>query len=142
VRALIERVAVVIDPSLHTTQVRVEAVADGRTRVAEYDTGVPAADLDAQGAKLRTKFSNLVEPLIGDDAKALAERIEDLTALPSARQLVSSRRRTRRWALRLGEHVVLPLDAVAGRRRLRVSVVVVAATEEAAWSRCRGRGPW
>jgi hypothetical protein len=137
---LIERVAVVIDPSLHTTQVRVEAVADGRTRVAEYDTGVPAADLDAQGAKLRTKFSNLVEPLIGDDAKALAERIEDLTALPSARQLVSSRRRTRRWALRLGEHVVLPHER--GRRRLRVSVVVVAATEEAAWSRCRGRGPW
>jgi 2-methylcitrate dehydratase PrpD len=89
VAALIERVAVVPDAGLRNTQVRVEVVADGRTRVAEHDTGVPAADLDAQGAKLRAKFSNLVEPLLGDDAKALAERIEDLTALSSARQLVS-----------------------------------------------------
>jgi 2-methylcitrate dehydratase PrpD len=89
VGALIERVAVVPDAGLRNTHVRVEVVADGRTRVAEHDTGVPAVDLDAQGAKLRAKFSNLVEPLLGDDAKALAERIEDLTALSSARQLVS-----------------------------------------------------
>ena len=89
VRALIERVDVDTDPELRNTQVRVEVVADGRTRVAEYDTGVPATDLDAQGAKLRAKFSNLVEPLLGGDAKALAERIEHVTALPSTRQLVS-----------------------------------------------------
>ena len=89
VRALIERVDVDTDPELRNTQVRVEVVADGRTRVAEYDTGVPATDLDAQGAKLRAKFSNLVEPLLGADAKALAERIEHVTALPSTRQLVS-----------------------------------------------------
>jgi 2-methylcitrate dehydratase PrpD len=88
VRALIERVTVITDDSLRNTQTRVEIVAGGRTQVAEYDTGVPATDLVAQGAKLRAKFSNLTEPLLGDDAKALAERVEHLTALTSARQLV------------------------------------------------------
>jgi 2-methylcitrate dehydratase PrpD len=89
VTAMIERITVATDSSLRTTQARVEIVADGRPRVAEHDTGVPATDLDAQGAKLRAKFSNLVGPFLGADAKALAERVEQLAALPSARQLVS-----------------------------------------------------
>jgi 2-methylcitrate dehydratase PrpD len=88
VRSLIERVTVTTDSSLRNTQVRVEIVDDGRTRVAEHDTGVPATDLEAQGARLRAKFSSLGEPLLGADAKALAERVEHLTALSSARQLV------------------------------------------------------
>jgi hypothetical protein len=40
-------------------------------------------------AKLRAKFSNLTDPLFGDDAKVLAERVEHLTELSSARQLVA-----------------------------------------------------
>jgi 2-methylcitrate dehydratase PrpD len=88
VRALIERVTVTTDDSLRNTQTRVEIVASGRTEVAEYDTGVPATDLDAQGAKLRAKFSNLTQPLLGDDAEALAGRVDHITALSSARQLV------------------------------------------------------
>ena len=89
VRALIDRIDVDTDSRLRNTHVRVEVVADGRTQVAEHDTGVPATDLDAQGAKLRAKFTNLAEPVLGADAKALAERVEHVTALPSARQLVS-----------------------------------------------------
>ena len=89
VRALIERVTVTTDEGLRTTQARVELHGSGARRVAEHDSGVPATDLDAQGAKLRAKFAGLVDPVLGADAKALADRIEHLGDLPTARLLVS-----------------------------------------------------
>jgi 2-methylcitrate dehydratase PrpD len=89
VRALIERIVVTTDSALRITQARV-VVEGGRhpARHAEHDSGVPATDLAAQGAKLRAKFAGLVEPVLGADAKALADRIEHLADLPSVRRLV------------------------------------------------------
>jgi 2-methylcitrate dehydratase PrpD len=88
VRALIERTVVSTDQRLRTTQARVEVHGQGRARTAEYDSGVPASDLAVQGAKLRTKFAGLVDPVMGADAKALADRIEHISDLPTARLLV------------------------------------------------------
>ena len=50
---------------------------------------MPATDLAAQGAKLRAKFAGLVDPVLGADAKALADRIEHIADLPTARALVA-----------------------------------------------------
>jgi 2-methylcitrate dehydratase PrpD len=88
VRALMERTTVTTDPALRTTQARVELHGAGQSHHSEFDSGVPATDLGAQGAKLRAKFTGLVEPALGDDAKALADRIEHIVDLPSARLLV------------------------------------------------------
>ena len=88
VQRLIERVTVSPDASLRTTQAPVEVRRGGGTASAEYDSGVPATDLVAQGRKLRAKFAGLVDPLLGVEAKALADRIEHITELPSARGLL------------------------------------------------------
>ena len=99
------------DERLRTTQARVELHGGGGTRTSDYDSGVPATDLAAQGAKLRAKFAGLVDPVLGADAKALADRIEHITDLPSA---TAPRRRLSlgaKWAVRF----VLP-SCVFGRR--------------------------
>ncbi len=88
VRTLVGNVVVTTDDRLRTTQARVDLHRGGTTRSAEYDSGVPATDLAAQGAKLRAKFAGLVDPVLGTDAKALADRIDHITDLPSARLLV------------------------------------------------------
>ena len=69
------------------TEVSVETL-DGRILVMRHDVSKPAGDLDALGQKLRTKFLNLTEPLIGPrrakDLMARAERLatqDDLAAL-------------------------------------------------------------
>jgi hypothetical protein len=90
VRRLIERVVVSPDPRLRTTQARVKMSRAGSSASGEYDSGVPASDLVAQGAKLRAKFAGLVDPLLGAEAKALADRIEHVADLPSARGLLRS----------------------------------------------------
>ena len=46
-------------------QARVRVEADGRHGEAEVDTGIPAADLDAQGERLRRKFLALAAPVLG-----------------------------------------------------------------------------
>jgi 2-methylcitrate dehydratase PrpD len=88
VQALVERVAVATDPQLRATQVRAEVHASSGTRTTEYDSGVPARDLVDQGRKLRAKFAALVEPVLGAEAAALADRIDHVDQLSSARQLV------------------------------------------------------
>ena len=69
------------------TEVSVETL-DGRILVMRHDVSKPAGDLDALEQKLRTKFLNLTEPLIGPqrakDLMARAERLamqDDLAAL-------------------------------------------------------------
>jgi 2-methylcitrate dehydratase PrpD len=88
VQALIDKVDVTTDERLGTSQARVEARGSAGTRTADYDSGVPASDLAGQDAKLRAKFTALVEPVLGAEAKALAERIDQLDDLSSARLLV------------------------------------------------------
>jgi 2-methylcitrate dehydratase PrpD len=88
VQRLIERVTVNTDDRLRTTQARVEVRRGDHTASAECDSGVPATDLVAQGRKLRAKFTGLVDPLIGVEAKALADRIDHIAELPSARGLL------------------------------------------------------
>jgi 2-methylcitrate dehydratase PrpD len=88
VQRLIERVTVTPDPRLRTTQARVEVRRGGASTSGEHDSGVPASDLVAQGLKLRAKFAGLVDPLIGVEAKALADRIDHITELSSARGLL------------------------------------------------------
>jgi 2-methylcitrate dehydratase PrpD len=66
------------------------ASTDGRTLRAESDSGIPAADLDAQGAKLRAKFDALVSPVLGfDAAQSLAEAIEHVEQVGDVRELVA-----------------------------------------------------
>src|SRR5262249_30640941 len=89
VHALIEKVEVATDERLRTTQVRVELRSGTGARVAEYDSGVPARDLAEQERKLKAKFAALAAPVLGADAKAPSERVDQIQALPSARQLVS-----------------------------------------------------
>ena len=56
---------------------------DGRRLIAEHDSGIPAADLDAQERNLRVKFDSLVIPALGATrAVELAQAalgLEDLT---------------------------------------------------------------
>ena len=60
------------------TEVSVETL-DGRILVMRHDVSKPAGDLDALEQKLRTKFLNLTEPLIGPQrAKELMARAERL----------------------------------------------------------------
>jgi 2-methylcitrate dehydratase PrpD len=89
VHALIDKIDVATDARLRTSQARVEARHTDGTRRAEYDSGVPASDLADQERKLRAKFTALVEPVLGADTQALAERIDQLRDLPSARLLVA-----------------------------------------------------
>ncbi len=51
---------------------------DGRRLQSEIDVGIPAADLAAQGARLRAKYESLVAPLLG--AEASAALLADLVA--------------------------------------------------------------
>jgi hypothetical protein len=65
-------------------QSRVRIETDGQHDEAEVDTGVPAADLDAQGERLRRKFLALAAPVLG------AGRAAELSdAVSSARQIDS-----------------------------------------------------
>ncbi len=51
---------------------------------AEFDTGVPAADLTAQGHWLRDKFLLLGTPVLGSSgAVSLADRIDSIDEQPS-----------------------------------------------------------
>jgi len=40
-------------------------LADGRRETARHDAGIPAANIDEQGERLRAKFDALVEPVLG-----------------------------------------------------------------------------
>ena len=86
---LLHAVTIVTDESLAGTQSRVHlALEGGETLDRAYDTGIPATDLAAQGAKLRAKFDALTASVIGDASNALAGRIAGLRHLPSACELV------------------------------------------------------
>jgi len=60
------------------TEVTVETL-DGRTLIARHDVSEPSGDLDALRRKLRLKFLNLTEPLMGAQrAQGLIAQVEGL----------------------------------------------------------------
>ena len=69
----------------------VSLVGDGgASEVVAVDTAIPAADLDAQERRLRGKFDALAVPVLGEArAKALADAIGGLDAMPSAAALTA-----------------------------------------------------
>jgi 2-methylcitrate dehydratase PrpD len=87
VQSLIERIEVVTDRSLGRTATRVRISTTGADRVASFDSGVPATDLEHQGQRLRQKFDALAGAVLGDGADVLADRIGHLEQLASAGDL-------------------------------------------------------
>lgn len=88
VQRLVEVVAVETDGSLPTTASRVEVRTTGGVHGASFDTGVPATDLDAQGARLHAKFVRLATPVIGPDGVAcLAADLAALTDLAGVQSI-------------------------------------------------------
>jgi 2-methylcitrate dehydratase PrpD len=86
--ALRDRVRVIPTEGIGPMQARVRVEADGRQGEAEADINVPAADLDAQGDRLRRKFLTLAAPVLGEgraaelaDAAASAGRIDSVADL-------------------------------------------------------------
>ena len=56
---------------------------DGSVLTGSFDSGVPAADVVAQGRRLDTKFMSLVAPALGEaEATALLRDLHDLERLP------------------------------------------------------------
>lgn len=88
--ALRDRIDVTQDASLGATQSRV-AIATGRGRwVREGDSGVPAADLSEQEARLVRKFHLLAEPVLGrDPADSLAQSVLAIEDAASAATLAA-----------------------------------------------------
>ncbi len=70
------KVDVRTDRGLGHTQARVELVANGHSLEGFHDTGVPASDLDEQGAKLAAKMAGLATPLVGPEA---SRRLRELS---------------------------------------------------------------
>ena len=86
--ALRDRVRVVPTEGIGPMQARVRIEADGQHGEAETDINVPAADLGAQGDRLRRKFLTLAAPVLGEaraqdlaDAASSAEKIDSVAEL-------------------------------------------------------------
>ena len=72
---MIDRVEVRTDRGMGHTQARVELRANGHSLEEFHDTGIPATDLEAQGAKLAAKMTGLTAPLLGTEA---SERLREV----------------------------------------------------------------
>ncbi len=86
---MMSRVEVRTDQGLGHAQARVEVRANGHALDAFCDTGIPATDLDEQGAKLGAKMAGLTSPLVGTEATArLRELSLQLESVGDLRDLV------------------------------------------------------
>lgn len=83
VQKFLDQVTVETDESLTTTATTVTlTTVEGDQHRMSYDSGVPAADLDAQRSKLETKFIGLTTPVLGaDQAASVMSRLADFVAL-------------------------------------------------------------
>ncbi|MEM9684595.1 MAG: hypothetical protein AAF942_15085, partial [Pseudomonadota bacterium] len=69
-------------------------LTDGRTVTADHDSGVPAADVAEQGARIRAKFLALTTPILGDDqSRRLADAIEGIEDAASLDRILDLTRR-------------------------------------------------
>ncbi len=57
-------------------------LSDGTVLTARHDSGIPAADVAQQGARIETKFAALAEPVIGARARDFAALVGRLDTLP------------------------------------------------------------
>jgi 2-methylcitrate dehydratase PrpD len=84
-----DRIRIVTDPAIATTHAKVDVTAAGRRFSADADTGMPAADLSAQRARLREKFDALATPVLGATRAAeLAEAALHVDEVPAAARLL------------------------------------------------------
>ena len=78
----IDKIEVRTDDGLGHTQARVELAANGLRFDEFHDTGIPATDLDEQGAKLAAKMTGLTAPLLGTDGsgrlRELSQHLESV----------------------------------------------------------------
>jgi 2-methylcitrate dehydratase PrpD len=64
-------------------------LTDGRRVRTEYDSGVPAADVDEQGRRIEEKFAVLAEPILGvSKARDIITEARDFDRLPDLRGLM------------------------------------------------------
>jgi 2-methylcitrate dehydratase PrpD len=62
----------------------------GKSFEAEHDSGIPAADVAAQGRRIEAKFTSLAAPILGEARAArLADQIAALDRLPSLGALMA-----------------------------------------------------
>jgi 2-methylcitrate dehydratase PrpD len=67
------------------------SLRDGSKFTAHHDSGVPAADVAHQGARLEAKFAALVDPVLGTDTTArLIADIGRLDSLPDVRGILGA----------------------------------------------------
>src|SRR5579883_1366056 len=88
--ALRDKVTVEFQPAWpHTLAEMTVILSDGLRVETRHDSGVPAADLAAQGRRLDAKFMSLAEPVLGR-ARAwdLAEAVAAIDTLPSVGELM------------------------------------------------------
>jgi 2-methylcitrate dehydratase PrpD len=86
--ALRDRVRVVPTEGMGPMEARVRIETNGQKGEAEADIGMPAADLDFQGDRLRRKFLALAAPVLGEgratelaDAASSAQQIDSVAEL-------------------------------------------------------------
>jgi 2-methylcitrate dehydratase PrpD len=79
-----ERVEIAFQEGWSQTQAKLTlALEDGSSLHAAHDSGIPAADIAAQGERLAQKFSALAEPVLGAArARELLEAVGALDELP------------------------------------------------------------
>jgi 2-methylcitrate dehydratase PrpD len=89
IRALRERIVLDFRPDWPTTLAELKVtLADGREVVARHDSGIPAADIAAQGDRLAAKFDALVTPVLGAArARELRQMVDALDGLPDVSEL-------------------------------------------------------
>ena len=82
------RQKVELEDKVHNNRHAAETVIDlndGRSLVGFFDAGVPADDLDAQEARLKTKFERLAEPAIGPER--VTKTIDQVMGLDNANDI-------------------------------------------------------
>ena len=95
VRALMPRVAMVVDPTIpdsqeHQAWTRVTVTLDdGRVLSSPLRGALGHPDHPLDAAALRDKFLACASPLLGDDATAVADQIDHLDDIPDIRALTS-----------------------------------------------------
>ncbi len=88
VQEFLASVTISTDRALPTTATKSKLETAGEVFEAVYDTGVPATDLAAQAAKLRSKFSGLAVPIIGADAAGLADALLNVATVRNIGELL------------------------------------------------------
>ena len=90
VQALIHRVVVKPDDSLHPMATIVCAQTAGGELQATHDTSRPSTDLAEQGIRLRRKFDAQTAPALGEQrTRELGKRLEALAAVPDIDDLLA-----------------------------------------------------